>query len=265
MVRKRRSKKINILLTNDDGIYSEGIYVLCEALKKVGMVTVVAPDTEQSAIGHAITTSAPLRIKEAYRRRRYFGYAVSGTPADCVKIAIRSILRRKPDMVVSGINLGPNTGFSVLYSGTVSGATEGAIFGIPSIAVSLGTFTNPDFRFAAAFTARLVQMVRRRGLPKGTFLNVNVPFRHPSKIKGVSITKQGRTPIIESFDKRVDPRKHTYYWLTGEVIKLKGDKDSDIVALKKGYISITPVQYDLTDYESIAELRRWRLEEILRR
>jgi 5'-nucleotidase len=250
---------MDILLTNDDGIYAEGIFALYGELAKIGTVTVVAPYTEQSAVGHAITMSDPLRVKEVYRRARYFGYAVSGTPADCVKIAIRSLLRRRPGLVVSGINLGPNTGFSVLYSGTVSGATEGAIFGIPSIAVSLGTFTNPDFRVAAQFAAKLAKIVHERGLPKGTFLNLNVPSCRPSKIKGVKITKQGKTPIIESFDKRVDPRKRTYYWLTGEVIDLKGEKDSDIVALKQGYITITPIQYDLTDYKFIDELRGWRL------
>ncbi|MBN1526504.1 MAG: 5'/3'-nucleotidase SurE [Candidatus Omnitrophica bacterium] len=250
---------MNILLTNDDGIYAEGIYVLYEALKKVGNVTVVAPATEQSAVGHAITMSDPLRVKEARRRRQRFGYAVSGTPADCVKIAIRSLLRKKPDLVVSGINLGPNTGFSVLYSGTVSGATEGAILGIPSIAVSLGTFVDPDYRNAANFAAKLARLVHKNGLPKGTFLNLNVPALPASKIKGVRITTQGKTPIIERFDKRVDPRKRTYYWLTGEVMNLRGGIESDIVALKNGYISITPVQYDLTDHSFIDTLKGWRL------
>jgi len=251
---------MNILLTNDDGIYSEGILVLCDALKKIGDVAVVAPDIEQSAVGHAITISDPLRVKDAYRRMKYFGHAVSGTPADCVKIAVRSILKKKPDLVISGVNLGPNTGFSVLYSGTVSGATEGAIFGIPSIAVSLGTFVDPDFSFAASFAAKLAKLIRKNSLPEGTFLNVNVPARDPSKIKGVRITKQGKTPIIESFDKRVDPRNRTYYWLTGEAIDLKGAKDSDIVALKKGYITITPIQCDMTDHGFIEELKKWKIQ-----
>jgi len=251
---------MDILLTNDDGIYSEGIYVLYEALKRIGKVSVVAPEAEQSAIGHAITMSNPLRVKDAYRRAKYFGYAVSGTPADCVKIAVRSILKKKPDLIVSGINLGPNTGFSALYSGTVSGATEGAIFGISSIAVSLGTFKNPDFSFSASFTSKLAKIVYKRGLPKGTFLNVNVPACHPSKIKGIKITRQGQTPILESYDKRMDPRKHIYYWLTGEVINLKAEKNSDIIALKKGYIAITPLHCDLTDYEFITQLEDWRLK-----
>ena len=135
---------MNILITNDDGIYSEGIRALCESLKKIGNVTIVAPDTERSAVGHAITLSDPLRVKEVIRNGKFFGYATTGTPADCVKLAIGAILKKKPDLVVSGINLGPNVGYSVLYSGTVSGATEGAILGIPSFAISLATFVNPD-------------------------------------------------------------------------------------------------------------------------
>lgn len=250
---------MKILLTNDDGIYAGGIYALYEALRKTGKVTVVAPETEQSAVGHAITMATPLRVKDAYRRGRFFGYAVSGTPADCVKIAIRSILKKKPDMVVSGINLGPNTGFSVLYSGTVSGATEGVILGIPSIAVSLGTYSKPDFRYAASFTARLAKIVSKKKMPKGTLLNVNIPDCPASRIRGVRITRQGDAPIIEQFVKRIDPRKRVYYWLTGAVLKLNSGEDSDIEALKKRYVTITPVNYDLTDYGFMDELKRWKI------
>ena len=253
-------KKIEILLTNDDGIYAEGIIALYDALKKVGRVTVVAPDTEQSAVGHAITLSSPLRIKEAHRRGEFFGHAVSGTPADCVKIAVRAIMKSKPALVVSGINLGPNTGYSVLYSGTVSGATEAALFGIPSIAVSLGTFVRPDFNYAAFFTASLARTLLKEGLPKGTFLNVNVPARPAGKVKGVRVTRQGMTPIIETFDKRVDPRNRTYYWLTGEVLNIKGRDDSDIAALHDGYISVTPVQCDMTDHGSIGRVKKWDID-----
>ncbi len=250
---------MNILLTNDDGIYAEGIFALYEELKKIGKVTVVAPSEEQSAIGHAITLSSPLRVKNVRRNGKYFGYGVSGTPADCVKIAIRKILKRKPDIVVSGINLGPNTGFNVLYSGTVSGATEGTIFGVPSIAVSLATFTNPDFSFAAKFAAKLAKIVFKKGLPKGTFLNVNVPSLPASKIKGIKIAKQGKTRILETFHKRLDPRKKTYYWLTGEEIKIRGEKNSDIAALKNNYLTITPFHYDMTDYDFINELKSWKI------
>jgi 5'-nucleotidase len=250
---------MNILLTNDDGIYAEGILALRDALVEVGDVTVVAPDTERSAVGHAITISDPLRVKDAYRRMKYFGHAVSGTPADCVKIAVRSILKQKPDLVVSGINLGPNTGFSVLYSGTVSGATEGSILGIPSMAISLGTFVDPNFTYAASFAARIAKLIHEKGLPAGTLLNINIPAVESAAIKGIKITKQGKTPIIESFEKRVDPRNHTYYWLAGEVIDLKGDEDTDILALKEGYISITPLQWDMTQHSFMDELRKWEL------
>lgn len=259
MMNNSEKETMNILLTNDDGIYSEGILALRDALSEVGEVTVVAPDTERSAVGHAITISDPLRVKDAYRRMKYFGQAVSGTPADCVKIAVRSILKKKPDLVVSGINLGPNTGFSVLYSGTVSGATEGAILGIPSIAVSLGTFSNPDFTYAGSFAAKIARVIHEKGLPEGTLLNVNVPALEESAIKGVKITKQGKTPIIESFEKRVDPRNHTYYWLAGEVMDLKGETDTDILALKEGYISITPLKWDMTDNAFMRELETWQV------
>jgi len=250
---------MDILLTNDDGIYSEGILALRDALIEVGDVSVVAPDTERSAVGHAITISDPLRVKDAYRRMKYFGQAVSGTPADCVKIAVRSILKKKPDLVVSGINLGPNTGFSVLYSGTVSGATEGSILGIPSMAISLGTFVEPNFTYAASFAARIAKLIHEKGLPAGTLLNINIPAVESAAIKGIKITKQGKTPIIESFEKRVDPRNHTYYWLAGEVIDLKGDEDTDILALKEGYISVTPLQWDMTQHSFMGELRKWEL------
>lgn len=253
---KRRPR---ILLTNDDGIYTEGIYALYRSLAKLGPVDVVAPAAEQSAVGHGITMAYPLRVTPARRKGKPFGYAVSGTPADCVKIAIRSLLKKRPDLVVSGINPGPNTGFSVLYSGTVSGAAEGAILGVPSIAVSLGAFTGLDFSFAASVAARLARAVTERGLPKGTFLNLNVPGCPPSRVKGVRITRQASTPIIETFDKRIDPRARTYYWLTGEVIDLEGEEDSDIMAIRNGYISITPVRYDLTDYSFIDRMRSWKI------
>ena len=151
---------MNILLTNDDGIFSEGIRALYESLKQIGNVTIVAPDSERSAVGHAITLSDPLRVKKVIRGGKFFGYATTGTPADCVKLAIRAILKKRPDLVVSGINLGPNVGYSVLYSGTVSGATEGAILGIPSFAISLATFTNPDYSFAADFAKKFASQPR---------------------------------------------------------------------------------------------------------
>lgn len=250
---------MNILLTNDDGIYSEGIRILFESLKSIGKVTIVAPDSERSAVGHAITLSDPLRVKPVTRNNKFFGYSTTGMPADCVKLAIRAILKKRPDIVVSGINLGPNVGYSILYSGTVSGATEGAILGIPSFAISLATFENPDYTFAADFAKRLVKIIlNNNGLPQGTLLNINVPAVNKKKIKGVKIVKQSKTAIKERFDKREDPRKRTYYWLTGEVIESDGQEGADIEALSNNYISITPIHCDMTNYNFIKNLNQWK-------
>jgi len=249
---------MNILITNDDGINSEGILALYESVKGLGSVTIVAPDTERSAVGHAITLSDPLRVKAINRNGKFFGYATTGTPADCVKLAIRAILKERPDIVISGINLGPNTGYSVLYSGTVSGATEGAILGIPSFAISLATFENPDYTVASEFARKLVKMIMDNGgLPNATLLNVNIPAVDKENIKGIKIVKQSKIAIEERFDKREDPRKRTYYWLTGEVIKSDGDADADIEAVRSNYISVTPIQCDMTNYSFTEELKQW--------
>ena len=245
---------MDILLTNDDGINAEGIVALYGALSSIANVTVVAPDSEKSAVGHAITLSDPLRVKLVGKNQ----FAVSGTPADCVKLGIRTIMKKKPDLVISGINLGPNTGYSVLYSGTVSGATEGAILGIPSFAISLGTFEKPDYSVAATYAKKLAKLILKNGLPKNTLLNVNVPPVKAKKIKGVKITRQSKAAIIERFEKRIDPRQHIYYWLTGEVIKLEGEDESDIKALRSGYISITPIHCDMTDYGLMEDIKGWR-------
>jgi len=199
-----------------------------------------------------------LRVKNVKRSGSFFGYAVSGTPADCVKIAIRAILKDRPDIVVSGINLGPNVGYSVLYSGTVSGATEGAMLGIPSIAVSLGTFENPDYTFAAEFTKKTVLLIAsKKGLPRGTLLNINIPAVPRSQIKGVRIVKQSKRAIEERFDKRQDPRKRTYYWLTGEVIESDDQDDADIETLRRNFVTVTPIHCDMTDYEFLQTLKEW--------
>jgi 5'-nucleotidase len=252
---------MKILLTNDDGIYAEGIKALYLALAELGDITVVAPDAERSAVGHAITLSDPLRVKEVNRGGKFFGYAITGTPADCVKIAIRAILKERPDIVVSGINLGPNVGYSVLYSGTVSGATEGAILGIPSIAISLGTFDKPDYSYAAMFANKMVRLIlENKGLPQGTLLNINIPAVPQDQIKGVRIVKQSKRAIEERFDKREDPRKRTYYWLTGEVIESDGMDDADIETLRNNYVSITPIHCDMTDYDFMSIIKTWKFE-----
>jgi len=249
---------MEILITNDDGIYSEGIFALYDSLRKAGNVTVVAPDTQRSAVGHAITLTDPLRVTEARRRGKFFGYATSGTPADCVKLAIRALMKKKPDLVFSGINLGANMGYNVLYSGTVSGATEGALFGIPSIAVSLNTFIKPDFRGAAAFAAKIASAASRNRLPPGTLLNVNIPAVPAGRIKGVSVTRQSHTLFSDRFDKRTDPHGQTYYWLTGSLNQKDAAPDSDLTAVSRNRISITPLQFDLTDYKFVTELENWK-------
>ena len=251
---------MEILITNDDGIYAEGIYALAKALGKAGNVTVVAPDTQRSAVGHAITIADPLRVTPAKHNGKFFGYSASGTPADCVKLGIKSIMKKSPDLVVSGINLGGNLGYNILYSGTVSGATEGALLGIPSIAISLDTFTKPDFSAAAAFAVKLSVLMKKRSLPPGTLLNVNLPNIAASKIKGVRVTNQSRTSFNDWFDKRTDPHGNTYYWMTGDFKTKDADRDSDVNALKAGYISVTPIQFDLTDYKFISELQNWDIK-----
>jgi len=242
-----------ILLTNDDGIYSAGILALHKRLRSLGEVTVVAPDAERSAQGHAITLSLPLRVNEARRDGKFFGYAISGTPADCVKIALISIMRNKrPDLIISGLNRGPNLGVNVLYSGTVSGATEGAILGVPSFAVSLTSFKWENFQAAVDFTHKLAKMMLEKKLPVNTLLNVNVPALPKSKIKGVKITRQGMSTFYkEDYDRREDPNKRVYYWLCSYKADVSGEEVVDAVAVRDGYISITPLHYDMTDYKDL--------------
>ncbi len=250
---------MRILLTNDDGIYSPGIYELYKAIRPLGRCTVVAPDAERSAQGHAITLSVPLRVNEARRDGKFFGYAVSGTPADCVKIALMSIMKKgRPDLIISGVNRGPNLGINVLYSGTVSGATEGAILGVPSFAVSLASFKWHNFEAALEFSRKLAKMILKKQLPPDTLLNVNVPALPKSKIKGVKIARQGRSAFYkESYDRREDPNKRVYYWLSSKRIEVKGEDDIDAVAVRDGYISVTPLHYDMTNYEDFSRLETW--------
>ena len=246
-----------ILLTNDDGIDADGIWALYNELKKVGTVTVVAPDSERSSVGHGITLAHPIWIKKIKRQGRFFGYGISGTPADCVKFGVKIVLKKKPDLVVSGINLGSNDGCSVFYSGTVAGAREGAIMGIPAIAVSLGTFINPDFSYAAKFTAQLAKTVARNKLPPGTFLSVNVPNKKSSLVKGIKPTRQGKVPIHGDFTKRQDPNLRTYYWMTGRLTGVEKDMNVDTYALGRDYVTVTPIHCDMTDYSFLDVLKNW--------
>ena len=251
--------EMKYLLTNDDGINAPGLYALYLEIKKIGEVTIIAPASERSAVGHAITTADPLRVSEVRKDGELYGLAVSGTPADCVKIAINSLLPQRPDLVISGINQGPNTGMNVIYSGTVSAATEATMLGVPAFAISLDSFTSREFGYAAEFAARLAQSVIRNGLPAGTLLNVNVPVLPREKIRGVEVTRQGMARFTEEFHKRVDPRGRDYWWLGGELMEIAEEEGTDSAAVKNGAVSVTPIHYDMTDYKNLDMLRGWGL------
>jgi 5'-nucleotidase len=248
--------KPHILISNDDGIDAPGLYILSKRLKKFAQVSIVAPSIQQSAVGHAITVRTPLRAHEFRRDGKVFGYAVDGTPADSVKLAIRSLLKSKPDLVISGINDGLNTAVNVIYSGTVSAATEGTILGIPSIAVSIEYTKKPDFEPAAKIASMIAKFVCNHGMPKDTILNINVPAIPASKIKGIKFTRQGRSRWNDKFYLRKDPKNRDYYWLAGDMQILDRDDDIDQVALKSGYVSVTPIQFDLTHYKFLEKIQR---------
>ena len=261
----RKKRSIEILACNDDGIDAPGLYALVQELRKLGTVTVVAPDKQQSAVGHAITMHYPLRVKEFKKNGKFFGYAVQGTPADCVKLAVRALLKRTPDLVVSGVNHGANTAISIIYSGTVSAATEGTILGIPSIAISLTTYGPADFRYAAKIARWLGEKVVAKGLPAGTLLNVNVPAHPEREIKGVLVTRQGKSIWNDTFDHRRDPNNREYYWLTGGLDEVDTELEFDQAAVRAKYVSVTPIQYDLTDDAMLSTLRHWGIEQRSRR
>jgi 5'-nucleotidase len=247
--------RMRILLTNDDGILAEGLIALYEELAKDFELTVVAPEIEMSAVGHAISLSNPLRVRRFKRNGVFFGYAVSGTPADCVKIAVHEILEQKPEIILSGINLGSNVGINILYSGTVSAATEGAFLGIPSVALSLNTKKNPDFSFAARFSRRVIRFIRENGLREGTALNVNIPALPEDRITGVSFVPQELVRHRDKYEKRNDPRGDIYYWLASETPVRKSVSYTDLKALGENRVTITPISFDLTNLEEMKRLR----------
>jgi len=249
---------MRLLLTNDDGIAPPPIEALYLALIQEHDVTVVAPETEQSAVGHAITWLDPMRVDMVHRNGYFFGYALNGTPADCVKIAVTELMKPPPQMVVSGINLGANVGVNVIYSGTVSAATEAAVLGVPSVAVSIDAFKPADFSGVTNFIPRLLRIIEREGLPDGVSLNVNVPNLPAKDIHGVRITHQGKKKHLERYDRRLDPRDHVYYWLCNSTFTRDTDPSADSSALEEHYISVTPIQYDLTRYEMLEPLKRWQ-------
>ncbi len=245
-----------ILVTNDDGIFAPGIYALWEAMREIGEVTVVAPDTEKSAVGHAITITDPIRVQQINRKNGFVGFAVKGTPADCVKIAGRALMKSPPDIVVSGINSGANVGSNIIYSGTVSAATEGTILGIPSIAISLNSVKGGDMNASQKVAKTVVKKVLKNGLPKGVLLNVNVPNVPLDIIKGYRITKQGKIVFKDQFEKREDPHGKFYYWMKGEIIN-DTNKDTDGYAIQNDFVSITPIHYQLTNELFLKTLQSW--------
>jgi len=255
---------MKILLTNDDGIQAEGIQTLRRALAEIAEVTVVAPSYERSATGHGITVHKPIRA-EKVKLQGSDGdhWSVVGTPADCVKLALEALLKETPDLVVSGINHGANLGTDVLYSGTVSAAIEGMINGLPSVAVSLYDDSVVDFTFAAAFTAKLCTLLRLKGFPPATLLNVNIPGSETHAIKGVRVTKLGSRHYINTVEARKDPRGREYFWLAGDVVNVEGDGDTDVDAVKNNYVSVSPIHFDLTNYQVIDTVKSWGFESLL--
>jgi len=249
---------VRFLLTNDDGIHARGLFTLQEAFSEKGECLIVAPEMERSAAGHAITLSRPLMIREARKNGVFYGYAVAGTPADSVKIGLREIAGGPVDLVVSGINLGANVGINVLYSGTVSAATEGSILGVPAMAVSLDSRSHEADYAAAARTAAAVAdyILENRSLLTGIALNVNVPDLPSEKIRGVRFTRQGQARLVETYERRLDPRNNVYYWLVGETLQPEDEEeDTDLSVLKKGYVSITPIEPDMTRHDLLAALK----------
>ncbi len=256
--------KPNILVSNDDGIDAEGLYKLVTELKKFANVYVSAPHKQQSAVGHSITIFYPLRAFEYKKQGEMFGIAIEGTPADAVKLGVLHFYKDVQfDLVVSGINHGANTAVNLIYSGTVSAATEGTALDIPSMAISLATFEHADFTFAAECSARIIKDIlidKNIRLSSKTLLNINFPAVPKEQIKGIIITKQGKSNWDDSFEVRSDPNGRDYYWLAGKMNVSDDSIEYDVCAVKENYISITPLHYDLTDYKTYENIKDWKLK-----
>lgn len=251
---------MKILLTNDDGIYAKGLSVLIEQFSGNHTVVVVAPDRERSAVGHGITLNEPIQATQVTINENHYVYAVSGTPADCIKLSILELLDSRPDIVISGINPGANVGVNINYSGTVSAAKEAALYGIPAIAVSIQGRDPSHYNDAGFFIEALTEKVLQNGLPFGTILNVNFPDRPLSEISGIKISNQGNTLSSEFIEKRTDSRNQTTYWHGLTVRADCHNPRSDEAALSQNYISITPIKCDGTDYVLLEELKTWKID-----
>ncbi|MFJ1473599.1 5'/3'-nucleotidase SurE [Capnocytophaga cynodegmi] len=252
-------KRPLILVTNDDGITAPGIRCLIRVMNEIGEVVVVAPDSPQSGMGHAVTLNStlhcePIHIDNGIQRE----YTCSGTPVDCVKIARHEVLKRTPDLCVSGINHGSNSSINVIYSGTMSAAVEAGIEGIPAIGFSLLDYSwEADFEEARDFVKKITLNVLKNGLPKGVVLNVNIPKLKREEIKGIRICRQAQARWQEKFDRRISPQGRTYYWMTGKFINEDVGEDTDEWALANGYVSVVPIRFDMTAYNVIEELDKW--------
>lgn len=242
-----------ILVCNDDGVYAPGIRALTEVAMGIGDVIVVAPDSPQSGMGHAVTINDTIRVSDMSAESGFPRYSCSGTPVDCVKLAVNKLARRKPDLVISGINHGSNSSINVIYSGTMSAALEGAIMGIPSVGFSLCDYSyQADFEKAKPFIQKIIETMLESGLPHNTCLNVNIP---KGDIKGMKVCRQARAYWDEELDERKDPRGGTYFWLTGIFTVPDTGEDTDEFALANGYMSIVPVRFDMTAYHTMPEIQ----------
>ena len=257
------TSSMRFLLTNDDGIYAQGLSSIKQALEEIGEVVVIAPVTEQSAVGHTITLADPLKVIPIHRSGGFYGYGITGSPADCVKLGISCIMDPPPDLVVSGINKGANVGINVLYSGTVSAATEALILGHTGIALSVDEYQHPDYRAASVFGARLASRLASRQAPVPLALNVNCPSCPIHEVTGVKITRQGESRIVDKFVKRESPRGTIYYWQAGMTQIVDDGDDTDAVCLRKKMISITPIHYRLGYSLQDGELNSLDLEGML--
>lgn len=248
-----------ILVSNDDGITATGIKVLVNVMKELGEVVVVAPDSPQSGMGHAITIGNTLRLTETDIFENVKAYKCSGTPADCVKLGKFHVLKdRRPDLVVSGINHGSNTSISVLYSGTMSAAVEGAMEGLPAIGYSLCDYdADADFSHTKEYVLKIAKQVLEKGIPRGIALNVNFPPKQNEKLKGIKICRQAHAKWQEEFDQRFDPNGRRYFWLAGNFVNFDKGEDNDEWAIANNYVSVVPCQYDLTAHHAISTLNEW--------
>ena len=247
---------MKILITNDDGIFSSGIYALWEVAKEFGSVYVVAPNSQKSAAGHSITISKPLFVDKIKRRNGFEGTSVTGSPADCVKFGIKKILSNTPDLILSGINLGSNLGNNIIYSGTVAAAIEGAMQNIPSIAFSIDSFNPKSFDNAKSIIRQIINLAIENKITKNFIWNVNIPNCGIDQFKGIKVAFQGNQYFNDDFDTRIDPKGNKYYWMVGKMIDEDSTFDSDSYVVKNDYASISPIRFNLSSSKEIEEMKK---------